>query len=116
MANTRSKEKPAVKKSQVTQGLLSVTHCIDAFVEITYGEGEVVDGKFRADNDTVRVKRFTGAAYRSIFEDGPAWAPGKPAGVYRDGDLFDLLDYCETNPDAFAEKTPAQKVLEGDVE
>lgn len=101
---TRKQRRPARKAVDIEQGIESYFHSVGNFVEVTYAEGKTVDGKFVPDVQTRRVERITKAAYASLMSASPSWAPGKPAGIFRAGDLFALLDYMQDDPEEFREK------------
>lgn len=109
MKAARTKLRAARPEAEVTQGIIAINHTVGQFLEFSYAEGsEDADGNFIPDPSTVRVQMVAKKAYRSLMSKGPAWAPEKPAGVYRLEDLFALLDYMADNPQALA--SPADDI------
>lgn len=100
---TRKKIIQPREAQEVTQGITVINHTVGHFLEFVYAEGqEDAAGRFIPEADTIRTWMIKGAAYVSLMSEKPSWAPKKPAGVYREADLFALMDAMKENPAAFA--------------
>lgn len=100
---TRKKTIQPRAAQEITQGITVINHTVGHFLEFVYAEGdEDADGKFIPDVETTRTCMIKGAAYASLMSEKPSWSPKKPAGMYREADLFALMDAMRESPEQFA--------------
>lgn len=94
LAVSRRVLRPAIPEQTLTQYLGRVAHVPGQQVEAMVGYGTIgADGLIKFDDASVKIHTFTGAAYAALMSDKPSWSPDKPAGVYRDSDIFAFIDF-----------------------
>jgi hypothetical protein len=81
----------------VTEDIVLFEHKVNTFVRILLGRGTVVDGKFQVFPDQnydviMIVDGHISLDYTELMSANPSWAPNKPAGVFRQEDLWHFVD------------------------
>lgn len=81
---------PAQKAAELTQGIISLSiSYINQTAEVGYGYGDVVDGRFVPIQSTVVYEQID---FAELMEGQPDYAPNKPAGDFKQEDVFAVLD------------------------
>lgn len=100
----RSRVMPARESRLADLHLLAVNHSIGKFLQFSYTECTInPDGSIQFEPGDVMVVKLTGDQYVELFKANPEWAPGKPAGIYREEDLFLLEEYLGNHPEIAGE-------------
>lgn len=98
-----------IPAQSVQEDILSVEHHVGRFVRVLIGRGSTVDGVFRFDvgqvfdvidiRDIPAVQGDLGVVlapeipdYSELMSSAPTWAPNKPAGTFRNADLWIFVD------------------------
>jgi hypothetical protein len=104
-----------IPEQVVNEDIISFEHIVNSYVRFLVGKGEIVDGKFQpfpsqtydsfvicdtpgltaADGTVIREDRFD---YTELMSANPSWAPHKPAGVFRQDDLWHFVDLIRSRP------------------
>lgn len=97
MLSKRSVIKPAVEARTVTQYIFRIVEVPGQQVEALVGNGvmDLVNQVLVPEDGTLINWTFRDDEYLGLLEAKPSWAPNKPAGVYRNEDIFAYIDYVK---------------------
>ncbi len=101
----------AVPQQTMLEDIISFEHNqVNSFVKVLVGKGQTVNGKFEpfpsqsyeaitiinvpglTNSMTGEVVKQEHMDYDELLSEHPAWAPTKPAGVFRKEDLWHFVD------------------------